>query len=283
MKRANPTAILTADWHLRDTRPVCRTDNFWDAQWRKVRFIQKLQSKYGCLVIHAGDLFDHWKPSPLLLSSALLNLPEQFWTIYGNHDLPQHSLDLSHKSGVHTLISANRVSLFDGTHWEQEPSKPLEIEGRTLLVWHIMTYTGKSPWPDCPDPPAERLLKQYPDIDLILTGHNHKSFVIEKEGRLLVNPGLITRQKANEKDYEPSVYLWYAKTNRVERVIIPYTKDVIVGQEQEKKREQRYQAFIRHLKSEEHQLLSFKENLERFFKQYRTVPSVKKLILEKME
>jgi hypothetical protein len=45
-----PTAILTADWHLRDTQPICRTDDFWESQWIKANYIMELQRKYGCPV-----------------------------------------------------------------------------------------------------------------------------------------------------------------------------------------------------------------------------------------
>ena len=112
-----PTAILTSDWHLREDTPICRTDDYWNAQWKKVNFISKLQEKYDCPVIHAGDLFDKWKPSPWLLSTTISILPKKFYTIFGQHDLPQHSLDLEHKSGINTLRQAKSLTVIDGYHW----------------------------------------------------------------------------------------------------------------------------------------------------------------------
>ena len=54
MKRNNPekqrcpNLILTADWHLREDQPVCRTDDFWKAQWAKIDFINDLAEHEGC-------------------------------------------------------------------------------------------------------------------------------------------------------------------------------------------------------------------------------------------
>ena len=89
----NPNLIITSDWHLRETNPICRLDDFVEeTQWKKVNFISDLQKKYGCPVVHAGDLFDKWKPSPELLTKTMQHIPNDFHTIYGQHDLPNHNL-----------------------------------------------------------------------------------------------------------------------------------------------------------------------------------------------
>ena len=49
--------ILTADWHIREKPPICRTDDFESALWRKIDFISELSEKYNSPVIIAGDLF----------------------------------------------------------------------------------------------------------------------------------------------------------------------------------------------------------------------------------
>lgn len=264
------SAIITGDWHLREDAPICRTDNFQEAQWEKVEVVAKLQRKHQCPVLHAGDLFNHWKPSPALLSSALNTLPDAFKTIYGNHDLAQHLLDLAWKSGTHTLVAAHRISLLDEAHWGQVPEKgSLLFPGptdRLVTVWHTMTWKGKEPWPGCTDPQAKTLLKKYPQFDLIVTGHNHKTFVEELDGRLLVNPGSLTRQTADQDDHQPCVFLWYAESNTVEQVFLPYEKGVISREHIEltEKRDARITAFVERLNTEWQKGVSFEENLERF-------------------
>ena len=115
-KQIKPTAILTADWHLRDTQPVCRTDNFWEAQWKKVQYVLNLQNEHKCPIIHAGDFFHTWKTSPYLLSKTMEHMDSKypFLTVYGNHDLPQHNLELAHKSGLHTLCMAGKLITLPG-------------------------------------------------------------------------------------------------------------------------------------------------------------------------
>ncbi len=278
-------AILTADWHLREDTPVCRTDNFLDTQIEKMQFIQEVQIKYNCPVIHAGDLFHHWKPSPFLLTQAFLWLPERFHTIYGNHDLPQHNKALAEKTGLHTLISAFRINQLKGADWGiglDEDLTPYEFEigGRKVLVWHIMTWKDEPPWPGCEDPTAKELLKKFPQYDLIVTGHNHTSFVETFDGRLLVNPGPITRQTADHEHLQPKVFLWYAKTNTVKAVSIPIQKGVISREhiDHKEERDSRIRAFVEKLNNEWEVGLSFEANLERFQKENNIRSSVMQIV-----
>jgi DNA repair exonuclease SbcCD nuclease subunit len=143
-----------------------------------------------------------------------------------------------------------------------------------------MTYKGKPPWPGCEDPPAKELLKRYPDYDLIVTGHNHQSFVEELDGRLLVNPGAITRQEADKADHKPCVYLWYAEENQVEPHYLPVEEGVISREhiEQTEERNERIEAFVSRLNDEWEAGLSFEQNLERFFKENEIRQSVQEII-----
>jgi len=273
MKEETPDAILTADWHLRETQPVCRLDDFWEAQWKAVGFVSTLQKKYDCDVWHGGDLFHHWKPSPNLLSVTIKNLPKKFRSIYGNHDLPQHSMELVEKSGMYNLYVAGVLAILKGGHCDtilEEVS--FEIKGRKVAVWHIMNYQGKEPWPGCTSPKASTLLRKYPQFDLILTGDNHQSFVEEHEGKLLVNPGSLTRQSAKQIDFQPSIYLYYARTNTVKQVFIPIEGEVISREhiEEIEKRDARIDAFISTLDKDWKIGFDFKENLK-VFEQTNTV------------
>ena len=193
MKKAD--AILCSDIHLREDQPTCRTDNFWEAQWQAIDFLANLQKENNCIVIHGGDLFHHWKPSPYLLSTTIEHLPKQFYTILGQHDIPQHALNLFNKCGVRTLEEANKLKVLETCHWGQTPSNPsINIKNRKLLVWHHLAYIV-SPFPGATGGQALSLLKKYNQFDLILTGDNHKTFIETYEGRILINPGSLTRQK----------------------------------------------------------------------------------------
>jgi len=293
MKRTKTTklsrvdAILTGDWHLREDTPVCRTDDFQRNQWLKVGQVNALQAKYQCPVIHSGDLFNHWKPSPWLLSKAMEHIPDQFYTVYGNHDLPQHSIQLEDKSGIFAMSMAGKLEILSGTHWGNTPERASfhYDPAISILVWHTMTYQGKLPWPGCEDPTGSRLLKQYPEFDLILTGHNHKGFVAELDGRLLVNPGSLMRQDADQIDYRPRVYLYNAEENRVEPYYLPVEPDAVsrLHIEKDESRNQRISAFVERLNTREIKGANFEENLDEFFRNNKIRESVKNITYKAIE
>ena len=282
-EKAKVIAILTGDWHLRDSQPICRTDDFQKTQWDKVKFISDLQKSYDCPVICSGDLFDHWKPSPYLLSQTIEHLPDRFHLVYGNHDLPQHNLDLRNRSGVHTLEKAGKVTVLDGCHWGETPDPEkhsLYFPGidKRMLVWHVMVWMKELPYPGCKDPDAFRLLRKYPEYDIILTGHNHKPFVANMDGRILVNPGCITRQEADQT-HTPSVCL-LRKDMTVEPVFLPAPDGVMTREhlDNKKERDERLEAFISRLDGEWESTISFRDNLERFFSSNDVSEDVKKII-----
>ena len=286
LKSKKPSAILTSDWHIRESIPICRTDNFWDAQWRKVDFVAGLQRKYHCPVLHAGDLFDHWKPSPYLLRETMEHLPNRFYTIYGQHDLPNHSLDLKNKSGISVLEAAEILETMDQCSWGQIPKDISSIcighRDHRTLVWHDFTYLGKEPFPGAKGK-AHAKLEKYKQFDLIVTGDNHQSFTSRGvEGNLLVNPGSLMRQDADQIDFQPKVYLWYAEDNTVEAVEIPIEKDVVTREHIEKveQRDERIDAFVSRMDSNWELTTNFDENLERFFVLNRVRQQVKNIIWE---
>lgn len=269
-----PDLILTSDWHLREDTPICRTDDFWEAQWRKVQFIiHKVQRpiqhrQKRCPIIHAGDLYNHWKPSPFLISETIASLRgSDFRAIYGQHDLPQHNLELAYKCGMDTLYQANRIEILKNTHFGQKPVVAWANYSHQVLVWHKLVWEKKAPhWSN--DPTALEILKEYPQYDLIVTGDNHASFVVEHEGRLLVNPGSLTRQTADQANHKPRVYLWYAETNTVEPIYLPIEEGVISREHIERKqdRDKRIEAFVERLNEDWEADISFERNLDQFEK-----------------
>ena len=286
-----PDAILCSDIHLREDQPTCRTDNYQMAQLKKLEFIKHLQVHHDCAVLHAGDLFHHWKPSPHLLSMTIKYLPAKFHTIYGQHDLPQHNFDLRHKSGIHTLETDGTLEVLDECHFGEEPKDdsltfaPGVPYTRDILVWHVMNYQGKKLWPGQIDPTATKLLRKYPQYDLIVTGDNHKPFVEEYEGRLLVNPGSMMRMTADQIDHRPRVYLWYADTNTVEPVYLPIEDGVITREhiERTEQRNERIDAFISRLEGDWEANVGFEENLERFAKSNKVRESVMNIVYKAIE
>ena len=285
-----PTAILTSDWHLREDVPICRIDDYWTAQWRKVDYVSALQKRFDCIVIHAGDLFDKWKPSPYLLRQTILHIPNKFYTVYGQHDLPQHSLELVDKCGINVLQAAGKLRILDTCHYGQEPNNPSFIlhpwsKGkREILVWHHLTYITK-PFPGASGGMAEGLLRKYPEYDLMLTGDNHATFTATYKNHLLVNPGSLMRMDADQINHKPSVFLWYAKTNTFQQVFLPIEEGVVSREHLEKKkqRDKRIDAFINTLNVDYEHGVSFEDNIETFLKKNTVKQEVKSIIYKSIQ
>jgi len=285
MRKIKPDAILVGDVHFSESQPTARTDNFYQVQFEKLDFISDVQKKYNCPVLQAGDLFNYWKASPMLLSDIMDRLPSSFYAIFGNHDLPQHQYDLRHKCGLFTLQKANKVHILPGCHWEQTPSSAsftITTESgiiRNILVWHVMTYHKKEgDWQG--GMAARNILRQYPDFDLILTGHNHKTFEASLNGRILVNPGALLRTDADQINHQPVVYLYYAESNTIEPIEIPINKDAITREHLvlKQERDSRILKFVENLNTDWAAALSFEQNLQLFFIENKTKPSVQKII-----
>jgi len=288
-KHKKPDAILMADMHLRDDQPVARTDSYWEKQFVKLDFIGGLQDPYPDPppILNAGDLLNHWKPSHQLITEIMQHMPRKFYTVLGQHDLPQHNLKLYFKSGIAPLEEAEKITILPSCHFGQTPdSHPsFVINGRNILVWHFMTYKDEKPFPQHKGPSALRILKKYPQYDLILTGDNHIPFVEEYEGRLLVNPGSMMRITAKQIDHKPRVYLWYADTNTVKPVYLPIEQGVISREHIDKvqDRDERIHAFISKLNEDWKAEMSFEENLKAFFNVNKVPGTIQNIIHKAME
>ena len=280
-----PDLILCGDFHLREDTPTCFTGDFQKEQWKSLMFINDLQAQYQIPVVHAGDLFHTWKVSPWLLSMTMQHLPDMFYSCVGQHDIPQHNLELIHKSGIFTLEISKYLTILNGTHFGQEPVEianshlPLDI-----LVWHHLTYITE-PYPGATGGNAYEILRKYNQFRLIVTGDNHCQFTIEKNGRRLVNTGNLTRQTAAQIDFKPCVWLWYSESNTVQQVFLPI-EDGVVSREHlqvKEERNERIDAFISKLSGDYKTELSFEANLSQFFQTNKIKSSVKNIIYKSIE
>lgn len=294
-RMGKPTAILSADMHLREDTPICRTDDYFAAQAKKIKFLSDLQREHDCPILDAGDVFDNWKPSPYLLGWVIANLPNKsmLLTVPGNHDLPQHNMENIEKSGLSVLHKAKMIWILHerernhcsgftahGFPYQSVIQPPIEMARSNVALSHQMTWHLKKPYLGCTAGSAMKLLQKHKEYDLIVTGDNHQPFVVEHEGRLLVNPGSMMRMTAAQKDHRPRVYLWYAEGRKVRPVYYPIEKDVISREhiERTESRDERIEAFVTRLKGECEIGLSFEKNLEEFMDKNKTSTAVKELI-----
>ena len=295
------SAILSADMHLRLDTPEARTDDYRAAQARKVKFLADLQREHDCPILDAGDMFHKWRVEPELEGFALLNLPADIITVPGNHDLPNHSLALYHKSSLHVLEAAGKVRVLKTDSGNRihspdtfvidgiqilgfpygEPLVGVDSDSRrTVAIVHA--YIGESMPPGVEGYTPAQLLAALPGFDLIVSGHNHVPLVYEHRGRVVVNPGSMMRMFADQGDMKPGVFLWYAGENTVERVEYPIAPSVVSREhiETREARTDRMDAFVARLDSEYEVGLSFEKNIEAHFAKNKTDKKVRELVME---
>ncbi len=292
--------------------PECRTDDFLKAQKNKIYFIKQLQEKYSCPILVAGDLYDKGNPSHELNEWLLRLLPNEMYTIPGQHDLWYHRIDSLHKSGLGVLGAAGKVKIISdnfiliksqkevftvvvGFGWRTILLSATKIisekeiayleEGtknkiKKVALCHTLAYE-KKPWPDAPDSGnAKTIMKKLKGFDLIVCGDNHQPFTIKHGNQLLVNPGSLMRMSADQIDHRPRVYLWYADTNEVAAVYLPIDDGVVTRGHLEKveERDKRMEAFVKRLDDDFSIELSFEKNLKRYFQANKTNRVVEELV-----
>jgi DNA repair exonuclease SbcCD nuclease subunit len=295
--KKNPKAILTADWHIRGDAPRCRTDDFQKAMWKKVEFIFALADRYGIPIFLAGDL-GHRSQWPNWLIERFVALINDYDRIdivmaFGQHDLPEHNLELVSKSALGVLLESKYICNADywdkayvsAFHYGQKIKKTLAPKGEKcdMAIAHQMVIEDRPEWPDQVADRGKALLKKFPQYKLILTGDNHKPFVIRHEGLILVNPGSMMRTTADQINHKPRVYLWDGED--VEPVYLPIEEGVISREHIDisKERDGRITAYVDRLKTNYEIGLDFKKNMVEHFKVNRTRKEISGRVWEAME
>lgn len=307
--------VITADWHLRDTVPTCRTDDFLSAMWRKVEFVEELAEDGDAPILLAGDLSHSSKPSMRLLVDCLERLSREIIATPGQHDLPGNTIKNYWKSGMAVLESAGQI-LVPGSpdvgesDWTSEmwgvspclriyvhafpwgvPPTPQKDEhlGKRLThiaLCHRMTWMDKPPYPDAPPAgEAKKFLEYMRGYDLVITGDNHQSFSYQgDDGRWLINPGSLMRTTAAQADFQPKVYLWN-RQGEVEAVDIPIEEGVVSREhiDAPAERDEKIEAFVKRLRDDVEMGLDFVENVKRFLEAHKITDGVRDAIWEALE
>lgn len=260
-------AILTSDWHMRLDNPPCRLDDHSSAQIDKIEQISALQRKYDCPVLNGGDIFQLYYPSPTLINLCLDHFPKRMMAVAGQHDLPDHNIDLIKKSAFYTLAKSGTFTfLINQVNWKTHSTPTyMPLKGRSITVAHMLVWDKEEPFPNCPAPRVNKVFKMFPHADLILTGDNHQTFTARKGKQLLVNPGSLTRHKADQADHRPCVFLWSAATNTCRKHYLKIRKNVISREHIDlvNEKKERKEAFIEQLDTEWEIDLSFEDNVSR--------------------
>lgn len=269
--------------------------------------LNALASKYKCITICAGDVFDKWNPNPELINFLLDNLPYGFHAVPGQHDLPYHNFEDWHRSGFGTLVKSNKLTMLypDGatmTHdlimygfpWGYEVKRcphghgndQLDSRPKLAVIHHYCWTKSANTYPGSDDNDQlavfRKVLKGY---SAALFGDNHKGFLINKKPKKcpVLNPGSFMCRKLDERDHKPCVGLLHADSS-IKRHYLDTSKDRWVDLTDSKNKELlRAEEFLEELARLGDTYLDFREALNRFFKTEQVSNAVQKVILKAMD
>jgi len=266
--------ILTADWHIRDTTPRCRTDNYWMKQWNKINQVLQIAQEEDAVVLIAGDVFDKPRVSNQTIEKFMSVLRTYsdvlVLAIAGNHDLPGHNLDNLHRSAIGIMFQSGLIgtqstvfnNIIDLVHFGEE----IPNEGN-ILVYHELMWYKKRPFPGAPETGnAKTFFKKHKKhYDLILTGDNHQQFELYDDDCLMINPGPIMRMSADQWDFKPAVYLYDSEDGSFDIIELEVQDGVVQRDhiEEKKDKENRSKAFIKRMKDTDMEM-DFVQNMSNY-------------------
>ena len=253
--------LITADWHVRGERPLCRLDEDWiESQRKTISEIRGICNEKRCEQVWIlGDLFDAPRCATVAVNMLLDELNKFPYgavkILCGNHDLKDHNYGNLEECSIGTICK-----VFDSVPCHVKRKEvPVKVSANAfglddlktdaeVVCTHQLTFPNAEarPMPDC-GVLAQDLLDCWKDAKMVFTGDYHHAFfyketettpfMVVASGRCVVNPGCINIQKADELDYNPSVFVWDTDTDSVEQVYLDpqrenCTRDHIEAREQ---------------------------------------------------
>lgn len=254
--------LVTADFHLRKDKPRCRLDEDWiDTQKKVVEFIFETALKNDTDVWIIGDVFET-STVPPVIENIIPNILKKkkynntnCFILSGNHDLLYHNPKNINKSSIGVLLNSKGVY----------PLVQSEVD--SIICEHILVWPSKEVKPG----PAGGLLpddifKKYPKASYIFVGDYHQAFTVKnKKGQCIINPGCITRQAADFKDYQPQIYIVDTDTNEITEHFLPDDQLVVTDDylRRDEDRNDRIDSFVELISGKKKNIsLDFQANLK---------------------
>lgn len=229
----NGKFLCCSDLHIRSNAPINRKDDYFETAIGKFSQIVSLANKHKADIICAGDIFDHIKVGHKVVNtiiSILGNLDGVFYLVLGQHDAPNHKTDFIDQSPIQTLLFQNNVvrlteypikidnCLIYGASWGERIPRLRNTKNR-MLVLHKSITPEKPPFFLTEAISAKEALSKY-TYDFIISGDYHVPFVQGLKEKILINPGPMLRQKINESELQPSVFLLDTLTKQSKRIYL---------------------------------------------------------------
>lgn len=207
-----PLAVLLSDLHLSLKVPRCRaSESDWmEVQRRQLKEVRDYAAEYGVPVLCSGDVFHEWNAPAELIRFALDELPDQMYSIPGNHDLPYHDLKQVDRSAYGVLRTVGKIidlppgksfSVNDelevvGFPWGVPVTKaPYTGRKTCLAIAHVYVWMEGSGHAQADiKSHCSSFLDKFKTYDAVHLGDNHISW----KWKNIINPGSFLRRTVND-------------------------------------------------------------------------------------
>lgn len=108
--------IISADWHIRATRPRCRKDEDWiETQKKALLQLASISEQKNATVMVVGDIFHSNSDTSFECIQMVQKFSDDVSGMYilaGNHDLPFHNSENLNKSAIGVLLNCTKALVF---------------------------------------------------------------------------------------------------------------------------------------------------------------------------
>lgn len=302
-------AIACSDMHLSHKAPIWRSceEDWYDVMHRALLEVETVRSLFDCSVLCAGDIFDKWNSTAELINFAMLELPNQMYSIAGQHDMPDHRSTALKRSAYGSVYIAEKTVDIPAQGWttinfetgvEEDvfvygfpwgaeiTKKEIDRDGIHIALVHEYCWTGEHVYPGAPETNKARASKlKTLDYDIYIYGDNHKGFKLQtNKGQTLFNCGSLMRRKSDEKDYKPQIGIILD-----DKTVLTYYLDTsedkhLEGVSEESVREMASMSeFFAELRKLGNSALDFTTAITEFMRKHKTVKEVQQIVREAME
>lgn len=298
--------VMISDLHLLAEQPQSRLDNAVEAQQEKFSFVLKYCFDNECILLCAADVFD--KPRSWVLLPRIIDLLNKyrvdFFTVFGGkgHDTYLYSdvgrestnLGILEKSGLINILKEepygevlgrkNKFLQIYGCSYGEEIPKVKEKSFLSILVIHAPISDQGVGIGDYIN--ARKFLKMNKDYKIILCGDIHRKFLIEFNGRYIINTGPMFRKEATEYNFQhkPGFYVFDTEEFIFDWIEIPHKKaEKVLSRDhinKVKNRDKLMERFNFKLKEGNEEGVTFFDNLSIIMNQIRINKNIKKILSE---